>query len=122
MADRQWQDLSNTVLGLALDSVRIQQRLDAAAAQSRERFAALLASVPEQARGFLMPLLPPSLAVKQHNVTCTLRVSTERSLAFELAVKPVNLGLAVLYGSTVDKESSLSVEVRSVCTPDTGTT
>jgi hypothetical protein len=108
-------------MALARDSVLLQQRLDAEAAASRERFAALLASVPQPARGLLLPLRPNQLIVQRHDVTCSLRVATSRTIAFELSVKPINVGFAALYETTTTEQASLSIEVRSVSTPDTVT-
>lgn len=114
MAEKGWQPLADTVHALARDGIAIQRKLDEAAAAQDERFLAMLAGVPESARPLLMPLLPSRLVVKQHHVTCTMRVNTAQSVEFSLVAKPINLGFAVLYGKSEAESSSLSVVVSAV--------
>ena len=110
------------MLALTRDSLLIQQRLDAEYAARCAQFTALLAQTPPAVRSLLMPMVPTRLVVKEHDITCRLRIQTSRSIGFELGIKALNLGMAVLYGTTATEEATLSVEVRSVFTPDTVTT
>jgi hypothetical protein len=114
VAGSEWQTLGDTAFALARDGITIQRKLDAAAAAQDERFAAMLAAVPEPARPLLLPLLPAHLRLKEHHVECSLRVTTARSIEFSLVARPINLGFAALYGTTAAESCTLSVAVSAV--------
>lgn len=114
MLDEPWRELGSMMSALAADSLRIQQKLDAAAMQSRAQFAALLEAVPPGVRSLLAPLAPAGLRLTEYRVDCTLRVTAARSTAFSLVAAPINAGYHALYGTTITEQSTLSVEVRAV--------
>lgn len=96
---------------LAADSILVQQRLDAEVAASRERFAALLATLPAAARPLLLPLAPPAIVVKEYRIRCDLRITTDRAVGFSLVAAPVNLGYCALYETTASEQCSFTIEV-----------
>ncbi len=102
---------------LALDSILVQQRLDAALAESQRQFVALLASVPKEMWGVLLPLAPSGMLVKEYKVECSLRVATEHSLSFSLVATPIQAGYSALYDTVTTEQASLTVEVLTVPTP-----
>lgn len=109
---KQWQELADLVSALAADSVLIQQRLDAAAAQSRERFAAQLVGLPEAAQRLLMPLAPDGLRISEYRVSCSLRITTRNDSTLALAAAPLTAAYRLLHEVSAQEESRLAIEVR----------
>lgn len=96
---------------LATDSILIQRRLQADAANRREEFISVLASLPESVRSLLLPLAPVEHLVKKHTVSCSVRVTAARSVSGSIIVSPINLGFSQLYSTSRTEQSTLTVEV-----------
>lgn len=117
MPESTWQALGGLIGSIAADGIRIQERLSAASDVRQQEFAAMVASLPDSMQVLLAPMAPPRLALKEHQLRCSLRVAAARSLGLSLAVTPINLGYAALYETTREEESSITVEVVAVSMP-----
>lgn len=111
-----WQDLGQLTAELAIDGIRIQQRLDAAAALDTERFARLLSAVPQSMHSVLLPLAPARLQLTEHRVSCTLRTTVSHEAGFSILVAPIQMGGSTLFDTTSAVRCSVTIEVRAVPT------
>jgi len=107
--------LTRLIAAAAVTAVDLQRRLDAAHAADTAAFEALLAAVPEQARGLVLPLAPVALRVATHAHTFDLQVQAERTSGFALRAVPVGLGYERIHGGA--RRSALRLSVQIVRTP-----
>lgn len=118
MADQIPETLSAVVNSLALSAVEVQMAFDTAfrqavayPAQTVDELAAVIG------RDAAIALLPSRLQVERWEVTANVMMLRGHTREFSLAVRPLNLGFQLKYGSSERVESQLRLQIEQTVNP-----
>jgi hypothetical protein len=107
-------DLHEWLAEFTSGAIRTQERLNAGAAEDRQRFEQLVREWPPEDRDLLRPLAPDAFVVRSYSVECRVEVATSTSGGGRIALRALNLLYTKSHGVSHERHTRLRIEVEQV--------